>query len=182
MTVYAALLRLYPRAFREAYAEDMALLLARQLRDEHPLRVWARTVLDIALTTPALHLETRMSRPVSPTALYGTAGAVTLLAAAALATVGPSAPVLVVAGLLLALAGVSWRRARALAAPRPGRGRAYLVAGAVGLTATLLSVRGADDLATGPWVVFVVALLASAGLLVAGLVLTLTRTAPRPSS
>ena len=62
MTLYGALLRCYPRDFRREYGDDMAQLLALQLRDENAARVWVRTFVDLALTVPSLRLEAVMSR------------------------------------------------------------------------------------------------------------------------
>jgi hypothetical protein len=40
--VYRALVRLYPRRFRDEYGPALVLLFARQLREEAAARVWAR--------------------------------------------------------------------------------------------------------------------------------------------
>lgn len=178
MTVYAALLRLYPRDFREEYAEDMALLLRHQLRDEPTARVWARALVDLALTVPPQHLEAHMSRPVSTPAVYGTLGVVSaVLATLSLWTVGV-APVGAVGALVFGgLAVVAWRRAHAL----DGTGHAaahwwkYVLAGAAGLAAALGSVAGRDELAGGPWAVFAGVLLTSVVLLATGAVLFVVR-------
>lgn len=174
MTVYAALLRLYPRDFREEYAEDMRLLLHRQLHDEPAARVWARALLDLALTVPPQHLEARMSRPVTAPVLYGTLGVVSaVLATVSLWTVG-LAPLGALGVLVFGgLAVVAWRRAHAL----EGTGHAaahwwkYVLAGAAGLAAALGSVAGREELAAGPWAVFAGVLLASLVLLATGAVL-----------
>lgn len=178
MTLYGALLRLYPRSFRDAYGQDMALLLRDQLRDERAARVWGRTLLDLVLTVPPQHLEVLVSRPVSAAALYsGLGGAALLVAGVTLVTVGLSVPSLVVAAVLGSLGALAWRRSHALSGPRSRghRGVAHLAAGGVGLAVTLLSVRGAGELAAGPWVVFALALLTSVGLLVVGLALLVHR-------
>ena len=65
--IYRGLLRVYPRRFRDEYRDDMALLFANQLRDEPAGRVWARVVIDLAITIPARHLEAHMNRPPNPT-------------------------------------------------------------------------------------------------------------------
>jgi len=64
--VYSWLLRLYPRRFRNEYGTDMALLFAQQLRGEPTSRVWARGVVDLAVTIPTQHLEAHMDRPPNP--------------------------------------------------------------------------------------------------------------------
>ena len=48
--LYRGLLRVYPRRFRDEYGADMVLLFTDQLRDEPALRVWARGVIDLAIT------------------------------------------------------------------------------------------------------------------------------------
>ena len=58
--MYTALLRVYPRSFRDEYGQDMVLLFAQQLRDEPAARIWVRGVVDLAITTPSLHLEHHM--------------------------------------------------------------------------------------------------------------------------
>src|SRR5262245_26064394 len=109
MNAYGVLLRLYPRDFREEYGEDMAQLHLNQLRDESASRVWARTVLDVALTVPSIRLEAHMSRGTSAPVIYGTATAACLtLAVIVGSSVGVS--VIALAGVLLfgSLAYISW--------------------------------------------------------------------------
>ena len=178
MSAYRALVRLYPRSFREAYAEDLDQLLRDQLRDEPALRVWSRALLDLALTVPAQHLETRMSRAPSPAARYGALSALLLVVAAVGAlAVGTSVVVLVALVALAPVAVVAWRRARALGDGRHAAAHwwKYLAAGATGLAAALLAVAGRDELAAGPWALFATALLTSVGLLATGLALLALR-------
>lgn len=178
MSVYGALLLLYPRDFREQYAEDMALLLRDQLRHEPGARVWARTLLDLTLTVPPQHLEARMSRPISRTAVYGTLGALSLvLAITAATTVGLSVLGLLGVAVFGGLTWLSWHRSRALGAS--GHADAhwwkYLIAGIVGATTCIASVAGRDELAAGPWALFALGLLASVVLVAIGLSLLVVR-------
>jgi hypothetical protein len=66
VALYRALQRLYPRAFREEYADDMVTLLGEQLRDEPPWRVCGRGLVDLAVTVPTRHVEVHMSRNRTP--------------------------------------------------------------------------------------------------------------------
>lgn len=60
---YRTLLRLYPRSFRDEYGDDMLAVLRAQLRDEAMPRVLGRAAVDLAVTIPTRHLETRMQHP-----------------------------------------------------------------------------------------------------------------------
>lgn len=62
--LYALLLQLYPRAFRERYAPEMARVLRDRLRDEPAARVWIDVLADAAVSIPLQHME-----PV-PNAMY----------------------------------------------------------------------------------------------------------------
>src|SRR5579864_4701509 len=59
--VYRALLKVYPKRYRERFGEQMGQLFADQLRaSDTPkkfARVWLRTLADLARTVPARHLE-----------------------------------------------------------------------------------------------------------------------------
>ena len=62
--LYSLLLQLYPRAFRERYATEMARVFRDRLRDEPAARVWIDVLADAAVSIPHQHLE-----PV-PNAMY----------------------------------------------------------------------------------------------------------------
>ena len=62
--LYSLLLELYPRAFRERYAPEMARVFRDRLRDEPAARVWIDVLADAAVSIPHQHLE-----PV-PNAMY----------------------------------------------------------------------------------------------------------------
>ena len=57
-----ALVRLYPRRFRDDYGVDMVLLVREQAREEPAWRVLGRLVIDGAISIPSQHLEVRMRR------------------------------------------------------------------------------------------------------------------------
>jgi len=179
MNTYGVLLRLYPRDFREEYGEDMAQLLRNQLRDESATRVWARTVLDVALTAPSIRLEAHMSRGTSAPIVYGTAAAACLALAV---VVGTSAGVSVIgfAGVFVfgGLAFIAWRRARVLepSAHADAHWWKYLAVGCVGLALAIVSAATSDDeLSEGMWALFFGGLLFSVGLIAAGMVLGISR-------
>ena len=61
---YAGLLRLYPRAFRDRYGDEMVLLLGDQLRDARAVAgiggvvaTWVRTLVDLASSAVGEHLR-----------------------------------------------------------------------------------------------------------------------------
>lgn len=178
MNAYGALLRLYPRDFREEYGEDMAQLLRDQLRDEKATRVWARTVLDVALTAPSMRLEAHMSRGTSASVIYGTA-TVACLVLAFVAGTAVGVSVVGLAGVLVfgALAFIAWRRARTLEASTHAAAHwwKYLAVGCVGLACAVVAAAFADgELSEGSWAAFGGGLLFSVGLIAVGLVLGIT--------
>lgn len=69
---YRALLRLYPRRFRDDYCDEMTRVFAQQLHYARVaegwvgvLRVWARSLADLVVTAPAEHLEDELvPRPI----------------------------------------------------------------------------------------------------------------------
>lgn len=104
LTVYRTLSALYPRSFRDAYAEDLVVLFSHQIDDEPAARVWLRTIRDLAVTVPVTHLEARMNRPPTPVLV----GIGSILTGASLTTalmIGTGAPGATV--VLLAIAVVS---------------------------------------------------------------------------
>jgi hypothetical protein len=165
--VYRGLLRLYPRDFRLEYGEDMEELLRLQVRDENAVRVWGRTVLDLALTVPSLRLESHMSRPrvLTSFSLYACAAVASLV----LAAVSGTAVGVGTAGLLLgvafaSLAVLAWRRARALGggAPASRNWWRYLGGGVAGIAVcALLANLGDDELAEPAWLIWMIGLLTS---------------------
>ena len=63
-SLYRVLLLLYPRSFRDGYAEPMAQLFGDRLRDGGG-RVWLETASDLIRTVPIQRMEAAMAR-VSP--------------------------------------------------------------------------------------------------------------------
>lgn len=110
LALYRRLVRLYPPAFRDDYGADLVLLFARQMDDEPPARVWARTVRDLAITVPARRLEAHMRGPAAHiiTAVSGVvAGSAALLALAVGS--GPAMPMFLVVAVVAAAIAL-WSR------------------------------------------------------------------------
>jgi hypothetical protein len=178
MTLYGGLLRLYPRAFRDEYGEDMVLLLQHQLRDESAARVWARTLLDLAVTVPSRRLEAHMSARTAAPVVYG-AAAVASLAFVGLVGTSVGVTAIGIAGGMVfgTLAVIAWRREQAVGSPAGASAHWWqvLLAGALGLIGTIALVNANGELPSGWWVVFMGALLTSLGLLAEGVILGITR-------
>jgi hypothetical protein len=120
--VYGALVRLYPRGFREEYGADMVLLMRHQCREQSAWRVLARSAIDLAISIPTQHLEARMRRAPNPVVplVYMTAAAAGLL----VAILGGSEPATLVLGLGLAVVAgaigtAAWRRSAPVHEPTP---------------------------------------------------------------
>lgn len=179
VSVYRALLRLYPRSFRDEYGPDMVLLFAHQLQDESAARVWARGGVDLALSLPARHLETRMKRP-SDTATP-LAFAALSLAGVFLALVGGSSPSMLALGLSVGVASgalslLSWRHTRSITSARP-RVTAHwwkFLTGGVGVLAVIIvGTTLGGEVTGGLWWPLMIAIAFALTTLAAGLVLGL---------
>lgn len=173
---YRALLHLYPRRFREEYGDDMALLFRDQLHDESARRVWARCVVDLAITIPTQHLESHMNRPpksIVPVlfAALGVAGVVFALVVGS--SVGLSAVGLAVAVVAGVLATASWRGTRTAAATRPVRTQWWkiVLVGVGTLTATIVVVNVVGEVSEGWWAPMMLAFLVGILTTATGLVL-----------
>lgn len=168
---YGALLKLYPRRFRDEYGTDMVLMFQQQCRDESAWRVFARTAIDLAITIPTQHMEVRMRRSSNvlvPFLFTSLAGAGLVLAA-----VGGTRPVSLAVGLVVvigagALAWVAWRRS---APVRLGDWTAawwkLLLAGALVLAAVIVAA-GAGVQA---WYLGMVSVVVALALVASGVVL-----------
>lgn len=155
--VYQGLLRVYPRRFRDEYGPDMAQLFADQLRDEPAARVWARGLLDLAITVPARHLEAHVNRPPNPAvplvfAAFSFAGLVlAILGGTNLGAAGFGLAVAVVTGVL---AVASWRHTRTITgATRPATAHWWklVLGGAGALSATVVTVNVTGEVPDGWW-------------------------------
>jgi hypothetical protein len=174
--IYSGLLRLYPCRFRDEYGTDIAVLFAQQLRDEPTGRVWARGVVDLAITIPARHLEAHMDRPPNPTvpvvfAAVSVSGlALGIIGGSSLGMLGWGLAIAVVAGVL---AVAAWRHTRAISAARPATERWWqvLLAGVSVLATTIIVMNVVGEVPDGWWVPMMVTLLAGIVTTAAGLIL-----------
>lgn len=174
--IYRCLLRVYPRRFRVEYRDDMALLFAEQLRNEPATRVWTRSLIDLAITIPARHLEARMNRPPNPTvpvvfaALSVTGVVAAVLGGSNLGMAGFGLAVAVVAGIL---AVASRRATRAVTAVRPSSAHWWQVLlGGVGVLATTIVVLNViGEVPEGWWLPMMLTLLAGIMTTATGLIL-----------
>ena len=167
IAIYRAFFRFYPRRFRDDYGPDMALLFAEQLRDEPTGRVWARGVIDLAISVPARHLEAHVNRPPNPTVPIVLAAVA--ISGLAFAIVGGTNVGVAVIGVALAvvagvLAVASWRQSRAINAARPASAHWWklVVGGAAVFIATVVTVNVTGEVSSDWWLpmmlTFVVAL------------------------
>jgi hypothetical protein len=178
--VYGALQRLYPRAFRDEYGEDMRLLVRDQLRDEPTWRVCCRTMVDLAVTVPTRHVEQHMPRTLTPVLV---ALASIAAAAATFAFVEGLAGVAVaLVGAMLAV--VIWRRERPARAQRRAAAHWWrtLGGGLMLLALVIGTTTLVGELSEPVWAVAAIALLLSVTLVGTGIVLGLVRLSDRHRS
>jgi len=156
VSLYQALLRLYPRSFRDEYGPDMVLLFTHQLRDEPAARVWARGAVDLAITLPVQHLETHMKRP--PITATPLSFAALSVAGLLLAVVGGSSRGSLTLGLSIsaasgALAVLAWRFTRTLttAVPVTAHWWKLLTVGAGLLAAIAVGTSITGEVSSGLW-------------------------------
>jgi hypothetical protein len=111
--MYRALVKLYPRRFREEYGDDMVLMFREQCRDASARGARRRAAMDLAITIPTQHLEVVMhksSRALVPLLYFAVA-----LAGFVTAIAGGTDPTPIVIGLAVTLVAgtigiVAWRR------------------------------------------------------------------------
>lgn len=166
----------------------MALLFEDQLRDEPAPRVWARALLDLAITIPTQHLEAHVNRTPNPVipAVFGALS----IAGLAMTGVGGlrggmSGIGLAVAAIFGLLAVASWRRTRAITAARPASAHwRKLVAAGGGLFAvTVVVANVVGEAPDGWWLPMMISFFVGITTLLTGLVLGLARlSAPRATN
>jgi hypothetical protein len=179
VAVYGRMTRLYPRSFRHDYGSDLITLFARQIEDEPPLRVWLRTLRDLAVSVPVQRLEPHMKRPSTRlvAAVSGVVAGTAALLALTLGT-GPAMPVFLVVALAAGATALwSWQASQPV---RPDNVTAkswwkVLVAGpalaALTLGAMAIPWPEAVDLGDNAYWLIVIAFMASLTLAAAGLLL-----------
>jgi hypothetical protein len=64
--LYSLVLRLYPRAFRERYADEMIRVFSERVRDEGVARVWLDVLADAAVSIPVQHFQSPRPHPMFP--------------------------------------------------------------------------------------------------------------------
>jgi hypothetical protein len=172
--VYAALIRLYPRRFREDYGADLVQLLREQCAEEPAWRVYGRALVDLAITVPSQRLEALVHN--NSTRVVSLLYAAVATAGALLAIVGGSNTVTLTVGLLIALAA----GAMAVTAYRRGARRAtaptaawwtFILAGLCLIGAVIIAAGAGVD----AWYVGMLAVLLGAVLSVTGAVLGVAR-------
>jgi len=179
---YRALLRLYPRGFRDEYGVDMELLFTASLRDEPRGRVIARTLVDLAATVPTRHLEAHVHRSPKPTMVLPIAAV--SVTALALVTVGGTNRAVLLVGVPVALlaallAALVWREGRPVQTPHAATAHRwrYLAGGAGLLVAVKVVTTATGELPSGWWWVAMATILGGLVLLAIGLVLTVAHLA-----
>lgn len=145
--LYATLVRLYPRQFRDDFADEMVVAFGELVEHDGRAATWRRVLVDLMLTVPAYRLETVMAPHRSTNALIAFAMALALGAAATFA-VG-AWPVAAILLLVAAAIGITQRSdlARSLRPGNPSHRRRLLARSAVlGLVAVAVVVIGLFDL------------------------------------
>ena len=170
---YRMLVRLYPRSFRDEYGEDLITLFQDQRADEHGARVWARAVLDLAVTVPTQHLEVHMRYPTQgAVTVVAAAGAVLALAiGSVIGSVAVPAMAVVVGALWVSLA--SWRTNHVVDAPTWWK-RVALGAALIAGVGVATSIPWPDSIDLGgdlAWSLGAIAVVAAVALIASGLLL-----------
>jgi hypothetical protein len=178
---YRALLNLYPREFRRAFGDDMVQLVHDQCGDESSLRVGARVILDLAITVPSQHVESRTSRrPTHLVAMIYSAMAAAglLLAIVAGSNVAMFAGGLCVAALAAATAAAAWKRSGPIDDRTPTDAWWKFVLAGPCIVATVIVAAG---LGVEAWEIGVLAVLTAFVLTGTGVLLGIARIAGRHS-
>jgi hypothetical protein len=129
--VYRGLVRLYPRAFRDDYGDDLVQSFADLLTHHGAARTWRRTAIDLAVTVPRYRLETVMNPRHAETTLYIVTAVVVVAAAVSILTaLFPGGIALLVVAAVLTVVSAS-RLARSTRPPDARRRRHLLIAAAV---------------------------------------------------
>jgi hypothetical protein len=126
--VYRCLLRLYPKAFRHDYADDLVQTFTDLIARDGPSRTWRRIAVDVAVTVPRYRLETVMSPRHTNTTLYIATAAVAVAAVISITTaLFPGGAALLLAAAVLTVVSAS-RLARSTRPPDTQRRRHLLIA------------------------------------------------------
>ncbi|MEX0781566.1 MAG: hypothetical protein WD557_02880 [Dehalococcoidia bacterium] len=124
--IYRLLTLLYPTEFRREHGNDMALLFDDLVADRGILAATSRTSIDLIVTVPRYRLEAVMSESNATQVLTAGIAGLLILGFASVGVGLPwAAPVLILAGLGLALANRG-RLARSIRTPDPSRRKRLL--------------------------------------------------------
>jgi hypothetical protein len=153
-SLYRALTRLYPKAFRVHYGDDLVAHFADLVARDGPVGAWQRTMLDLLVTVPRYRLESIMNTRRTTATLVALVVALTTAAVGAFAAgVAPLGVIALVVAAVLAIA----ERSRLARSMRPaGHQQRRRVLGAAGLLATcaaaslVIAVIDLGDRATWP--------------------------------
>jgi hypothetical protein len=180
---YRLTIRLYPRAFRDEYGEDLVQLFVDQLAAERAPRIVARTLLDLALSVPQRHLESDMRTP--RTSLLPVLFFVVALSSLAVGLVVGHPSVLALCAVVtlvsIALALVAIHRARPLSEVRSATSRWWVaLGGGILLMAGLVVVTNiTGELPEGGWLLAMITGLTALVLMGIGVVLGIVHLAGR---
>lgn len=177
--LYRALIRLYPRRFREAYGDDMVFVFEEMLRDRPAPLVWWRISHDAANSIVIQRLEPLMSRPSSRVAGIG-AVLLSFVAVIALMVGGTNpaafAATVAVAALGSAAAAVYWRANRGYVEPSTQLHQHWwkFLGSGVALLLAAIVAEGTFNI-DGPWELLIATLLSGFACIAFGVVLGLWR-------
>lgn len=183
VAAYRLAIRLYPRTFRDEYGDDLVLLLTDQLRNDRAPRVAVRTAVDLLLTVPQRHLESRMST-TRPSTLPTVLGAVALSVLVVAIVVGHPTVLAGDAAAFLAFGGLALlaaHRDRPFTDPRPWSSRWWhlLATGVVLLAGLVVVTNATGELPSGGWLVAMTLGLGALLLVAGGVVLGIVHLASR---
>jgi hypothetical protein len=173
-TVYGALVRLYPRSFRDEYGSDLVQDFRALAADRGIAEAWRRSAIDLLVTVPRYRLETAMPAQKSTTVLRGSI--VALASAGVVSVVVGLRPGVIFLAVAIALAvGQRSTLARSMRDPDEVRARARIripmtvPAGAIALAAAVfIPAIDGGELDEAWWTVMAACGLVGVGLLVAG--------------
>ena len=184
---YRQISKLYPKAFRDEYGEDLVATFAAQLGDTSAIRVWRSTIHDLVVTVPVEHLEVHMNRP-NPHTVAVIASSVSVASLVVATTTGTGADTgifLLVAVLALVVATLAWRAARPATTERSfaEHWRAMLIVGVALLAAVLTIVNvppyNSRDMPGAGWALMMLSLVISIALITVGLTTGVARRTTR---
>ena len=185
LSAYGCATRLYPKAFRTEYREDLIALMSDQLGEEATWRVVVRSAVDLAITIPARHVEAHMNRsplPIVPIVFATAAFALVVVGV----IVGHPVVLLACAAAGVAsaaLAVTSARRLGLLTSERPASAQWWkvLLAGVAAMGALVVVTSATGELSQPGWVIAMAVGLTALLVMGAGVALGIAHFASRSS-